>query len=318
MIDQQIQQYIDQQVSNQIESKLNAINSEKQRNILVSQLSENSMQGQNVFGEFGNRIFHNILRLKQTEQAIVSGVIKATSPSILIATESSASTDDLDTIIPEGVAYQGEEIIMIRAKDDADTVVVKSGTGNIICAGGVGMSLDSVDDALWLRWDKLQAKWIEIFRYDSSSQANSTPAHIDIIALNPNTVSGTWTKEYRAVITGGDIYSSGAQNEYIQFNTYLSPGTYDLTLLYHKWTDRGIFTIYVDDLATGTAGTTSIGTIDSYAAGVVDNVFSTISGFTVATGGQKAIRLSMKTKNASASAYYAVVSMITLTRTTIF
>jgi len=201
MIDQQIQQYIDQQVSNQIESKLNAINSEKQRNILVSQLSENSMQGQNVFGEFGNRIFHNILRLKQTEQAIVSGVIKATSPSILIATESSASTDDLDTIIPEGVAYQGEEIIMLRAKDDADTVVVKNGSGNIICNGD--FSLDDVNDCIWLRWDKLQAKWIELFRQNANQSAWNT--YSPVITATTTNPSGT-TNTGMYVNLGGMVH----------------------------------------------------------------------------------------------------------------
>jgi len=317
MLDLQTQQYIDQKVQEKMTAQFLTRDQQNAGGQLFDPVTGRATTGLNVYGAFGDKIFHNIIRLTPTEQTILSGVIKASSSSILISTESAASSDDLDTIEPAPLVYAGEEIIMLRAKDDDDTVVVKSGTGNIICAGGVGMALDSVNDSLWLRWDKLQEKWIEIFRYDSSSQAATTSQHIDIVAFHPNATSGTWTREYRAVMMGGDIYSAGVIDSYIQYNAYLSPGTWVVTLLHHQDIDRGIYTLFVDDLSTGTAGTTSIGTVDGYTAATTNNVSTSFTSFAVTTGGQKAIRLTMATKNASSSAYAGVISLLTLTRTTL-
>jgi len=77
---------------------------------------------------------------------IASGVITATRTSMIVDTESSASTDDLDTVS----GTSNGDIITLQSTSDARVTTVKSGTGNIILAGGVSFALDSVNDRLLL------------------------------------------------------------------------------------------------------------------------------------------------------------------------
>lgn len=190
MLDPQTQRYIDQQVQQKVADMFATRDRENASQLRFDPSTGRATTGLNVFGAFGEQVFHNMIRLTPTEQTIASGVIKASSSSILISTESSASTDDLDTISPAPLVYAGEEIIMLRAKDDADTVVVKSGTGNIICAGD--FSLDDVNDCIWLRWDKLQSKWIEIFRQNANQSAwNSYTPIITATTTNPSGTTNT-------------------------------------------------------------------------------------------------------------------------------
>lgn len=193
MLDTQTQQYIDQQVQQQVTSILAVRDRENASQLRFDPITGRATTGLNVYGAFGEQVFHNMIRLTPTEQTITSGVIKASSSSILISTESSASSDDLDTIEPAPLVYAGEEIIMLRAKDDADTVVVKSGTGNIICNGD--FSLDDVNDCIWLRWDKLQAKWIELFRQNANQSAWNTYSPV-ITATTTNPAGTTNTGMY--------------------------------------------------------------------------------------------------------------------------
>jgi hypothetical protein len=159
MLDKQTQQYIQEEVEKQLKDsqRLNAAG------ILFDQNTGMHTQGKNIVGLTGNRVVHNVIRTNLTQQTITSGVINFTSSEISIATESGAASDDLDTINPISLA-QGNELLILRAADDTDTVVVKHNTGNILLAGATDFSLDSKYDRIGLQWDKVNAKWLELFR----------------------------------------------------------------------------------------------------------------------------------------------------------
>jgi hypothetical protein len=84
------------------------------------------------------------VRLKATTTlTIATGAVTATQGYHAIDTESAASSDDLDTISGGVVG----DILIIKAANGAHTVVVKNGTGNIVCPSD--RSLDNAND-LWM------------------------------------------------------------------------------------------------------------------------------------------------------------------------
>jgi hypothetical protein len=87
---------------------------------------------------------------------IASGVVTATKSSHKIDTESSASSDDLTTI-NGGVA---NAILVIQPADDARTVVIKHGTGNIKTKTAADVSLDAYGKSWMGLWDGFN--WIEL------------------------------------------------------------------------------------------------------------------------------------------------------------
>jgi len=303
---------IDAEVKTYIDSRLKK---EKDLNARALQFDERTglhTQGKNLVGLTGDRAIHNVIRTNKTEQTIDSGVITYMSSDMSIYTESAAASDDLDTILPHTLAKDGD-IIILRAADDGDTVVVSNGTGNIVCAGD--MSLDQSQDRIALQWDTVDAEWVELWRTDA---AEKKLLHPRLIQFDPFIRTGT-TGTYTFVLSASLIYqtevnSSGAQNDHMDFETYLAAGTYTFTLIHSKGSNRGIYTVYIDD-DTGTPGTTSVGTIDGYNAGTTFNNVDTITSISNTIGGNKRIRIRMNTKNASSSSYYATFSEIGLRRT---
>lgn len=95
------------------------------------------------------------------ELTIAAGVITATTSFHNVDTEADAATDDLDTI---NGGSEGD-ILILRANDDARTVVVKDGTGNIQCAGD--FSMDNVQDTIMLINNG--TAWLEISRSDNGA-----------------------------------------------------------------------------------------------------------------------------------------------------
>lgn len=127
-----------------------------------------------------------------------------------------------------------------------------------------------------------------------------------------------WTNWYSAVGTptrnldssalgGGYVATAGAQNNEIVWNVPLDAGTWTLTAIYRKMSAYGIATFYLD--------ATSLGTVDTYAASASNNNVSQITGITVATPAVYALKMKAETKNASASQYFLVMNLLTLTRT---
>ena len=132
--------------------------------------------------------------------------------------------------------------------------------------------------------------------------------HIQVFFSNTLSDSdGVWTvTPSSSAIFGGTILSSGAQNEYVEWDISVVPGTYELTLLHTEANNRGIYTVAIDGAA--------VGTIDGYAVSVA-SVFDRISSIAVATAGLVPIRFTMATRNGSSSNFYGSISGFTLTRT---
>jgi hypothetical protein len=95
-----------------------------------------------------------------TELTIASGAVTITQGFHTIDTESDAASDDLDTI-SGGTTGQ---LLVVKAADDARSVVAKGGTGNLRLAGD--FTLDDTDDSLSLLYDG--SNWIEIARSDNA------------------------------------------------------------------------------------------------------------------------------------------------------
>ncbi len=93
-----------------------------------------------------------------TELTIASGVVIATGGHHTIDTESDAATDDLDTITQ--ASSPAGNFLVIRPADDARSIVVKHGTGNIVLSGGADITLDDLTDHLLLFYDGTQ--WVNL------------------------------------------------------------------------------------------------------------------------------------------------------------
>lgn len=94
-----------------------------------------------------------------TELTIATGVVTIVSTYSTfydIDTQSDDATDDLVTIN----GGEAGEIIIIRAENDARTVVVKHDTGNIVLQGAVDHALCNTIQMLMLRYDG--SDWVEI------------------------------------------------------------------------------------------------------------------------------------------------------------
>jgi hypothetical protein len=88
------------------------------------------------------------------ELTISSGQITATQNYHQVDTESDAATDDLDTINGGTVG----QILILRPQNDARTVVLKDGTGNLRLSGD--FSLDDLDDTITLIYTG--SNWLEL------------------------------------------------------------------------------------------------------------------------------------------------------------
>ncbi|TET16397.1 MAG: hypothetical protein E3J81_03170 [Dehalococcoidia bacterium] len=93
-----------------------------------------------------------------TELTIASGAVTVTQMFHTVDTEGDAATDDLDTI-NGGTTVN---LIILRAENDARTVVVKHNTGNIWLQGKADINLDDLEDGIMLVWDSTNSKWFDI------------------------------------------------------------------------------------------------------------------------------------------------------------
>lgn len=94
------------------------------------------------------------------ELTISGGAITATQNYHQVDTQGDASTDDLDTINGGTVG----QILILRAQNDARTVVVKDGTGNIRLNGD--FSLNDLDDTITLIYTG--SNWLELATANNS------------------------------------------------------------------------------------------------------------------------------------------------------
>lgn len=119
--------------------------------------------------------------------------------------------------------------------------------------------------------------------------------------------TGVWTCTVRIGFGGADYASDGVQNREIYWDLLLSAGTWKFGFTYLTHSDHGIFDVQLDG--------SSIGTVDSYSAGSVANVYSEITGISVATAGKKRLKLVISTKNASSSSYLGRIQHLAMVRT---
>lgn len=93
-----------------------------------------------------------------TKKTIVTGAIYMDQCIHAVDTEAAAATDDLDTV---NGGTETDTLVLV-AENDARTVVVKHGTGNIRLDGSVDFALDSQYDTLTLI--RRGSSWLEIGR----------------------------------------------------------------------------------------------------------------------------------------------------------
>lgn len=92
---------------------------------------------------------------------IAAGAITVTTPVAVVDTEGAAASDNLDTI-SGGSTWQ---LLMVVASDDARTVVLKDGTGNLRLTSD--FFLTHTDDTILLR--KFGANWVEVCRSNNTA-----------------------------------------------------------------------------------------------------------------------------------------------------
>lgn len=91
-------------------------------------------------------------------QTISSGVITANDIYIQVANESSAATDNLDTITVDN--NTPSEVMFISPANNGETLVIKHNTGNIISPDGLDVTLDTKNRVAMLVLNPSTIKWI--------------------------------------------------------------------------------------------------------------------------------------------------------------
>ena len=139
------------------------------------------------------------------------------------------------------------------------------------------------------------------------------PYRFDLMVwAGPDTVSGFNATRYQSssALGGGRFGQQSAaaadSGDYYEINFTVEAGTWTFTILYQKNPNSPIHDIIVDG--------SSIGTIDSYAAGTTHNNLATISGVSLISGNHT-LKVLANGKNASSGDYNLAIQSITLTRT---
>ena len=138
--------------------------------------------------------------------------------------------------------------------------------------------------------------------YDGASWvAIVTPSSTECVILYPKDrteiIQGTW-KETVLTGTRGVAYDNSTThtiNDRINFQTYLSAGTYTFFLAHWTNNNQGICHVEIDG--------NEVGTIDTYESSQTKTNDSTITSINVATTGLKTIGLKIASKNDSSSDY---------------
>lgn len=124
--------------------------------------TEADMAGSLAFQEYGTTftIAAGVISLTLTGHG---GQDTATNSAITIDTEAAAATDDLDTIN----GGRDGMLLFVRANNDARTVVLKNGTGNLRLQAD--FSLNNVYDTIQLRYVSGLTSWLEVSRSDNGA-----------------------------------------------------------------------------------------------------------------------------------------------------
>lgn len=123
-------------------------------------------------------------------------------------------------------------------------------------------------------------------------------------------IAGTWSMiqasdQYMAGILNN--FTSGTDLDEVNYRCYLAAGTYTVTAILFTGTDRGIMKLKL--------ASTTICTIDTYAAGNASNVLKVVTGCTVAASGLYTLRLMIDGKNGASSGYLFSINALALQQT---
>ena len=105
------------------------------------------------------KIWNTFAFVEPTELTIAAGVITVTSNYHTVDTAADAVSDDLDTITISGNIGEGSLLVIRPDHTDRD-IVIKHGTGNILCAGNADITLDDSHDFAILIYDATLASWM--------------------------------------------------------------------------------------------------------------------------------------------------------------
>lgn len=156
------------------------------------------------------------------------------------------------------------------------------------------------------------------------------PWRVDIDVMGgPAASTDTWAIGNDASAAhNAHMDSTGAQNAQIDYSVVLAAGAWTMELLHTRSTNRGVYTVSLDDGAgsftalgsapfSASAGTNAIdgSTIEGYAASATRNIVSTITGIVIGSTLKRTFRLKMATKNASSSNYQGSLQHIVFRRT---
>jgi len=152
----------------------------------------------------------------ETELTIASGGVTVTQPYHKIDTESDAASDDLDTIT---AAVGAGEIIILFAENDARTVVVKNGTGNILTADGEDYSIDSDDKSIVLLYDG--TNWKELSHTDAYLTTADIQHKVEEIELTDGSVAGQSSTSEEVVASTTVAAANLSQGVRLNVSSYL-------------------------------------------------------------------------------------------------
>ena len=108
--------------------------------------------------QVNNLKINNKLNTQPNTATISSGAITYTNTYMVVDTEASASTDDLDTINGGSVG----DILIIRQENDGRDITFKHAGGNINLTNGIEFSFVNTRDRLVLQYDG--SFWVELSR----------------------------------------------------------------------------------------------------------------------------------------------------------
>lgn len=99
-----------------------------------------------------------------------------------------------------------------------------------------------------------------------------------------------------AMLGGGRAYTADAVNSEMATDFWKDTGTFKIASAHQTFSNSAI--------ATYKFGSTSVGTIDHYSAGTVNNVYAEITGIAIATAAVDTFSMVAATKHASSTGYF--------------
>ena len=118
---------------------------------LQNPITENGQFSTTFIRFLTNLVNDRKINTGEAQPVTISGGVISLIPgfSYYKVTVESGSSDDIDTINNGNAG----DLIFLKAADDAETVVLKDGTGNILTEGSADLSLDDTDDLAILHFD---------------------------------------------------------------------------------------------------------------------------------------------------------------------